>query len=219
MSTKFEIVMSHLVDDPYFQDFKFRKRDSSFIRKTKYGKDIILLDHWINRNFNKLEIFPVYMVRFDILRTWFEKFSFKTLKIQRDGAYVAFSGVMLGFQDKFLMVPEDSDFASQIDNLKENLRSCSSFVFSEYSTLEKAYERKIKPLLDRTGKLPDIGADWFFENLTLCRIMHPERYEEVKRLHLKYAEEMHKRKEPNMEHYYERLDEILSYMEGLNLKI
>ena len=32
----------------FFSEYKFRKRDSSLILKTKEGKQIIELDHWVD---------------------------------------------------------------------------------------------------------------------------------------------------------------------------
>lgn len=42
------------------------------------------------------------------------------------------------------------------------------------------YDRRIVPILEGKQQLPDIGADWAFEYLTLARIISPKDYEIVK---------------------------------------
>ena len=52
-------------------------------------------------------IYPIYMVRFDILLKWFERYSFKSLQDQRDNSSVNFSGKMLERQDNFTITEAD----------------------------------------------------------------------------------------------------------------
>ena len=220
MKTYFDQILSILLEDPYFQKFKFRKRDSSLIQKTKYGKQFIELTHWNYGNIS-LDIKPQYFVRFDILSKWFEKFSFKTLADQRNGWYVGFDGRMLGKQYtyEFPYYETGSYYNDELRKLRDDIIECSEYVFDEYSTLEKAYQKKIIPILEGKQKLPVVGADWFFENLTLCKILHPEKYEELKDMHLRHANEMYKNREPNISIYYPRLEEILSFMENHDFRI
>ena len=220
MKTYFDRLASELLEDPYFQKFKFRKRDSSLILKTKYGMQFIELNHWNYWNLT-LVIHPQYLVRFDVLNKWFEKYSFKTLKDQRDGCYVGFTGYMLERQDSFEFSYNESEvqYRNKLQKLKECIIECSEFVFEEYSTLEKSYQKEVVPILDGRKTLPNVGADWFFENLTLCLIVQPENYEALKKIQLKHAEIMYKRGEPNISAYYERLPEILAYLESLKFKI
>lgn len=216
----FNLILSELTEDAFFKDFKLRKRDSSLIRKTKLGKNIIMLDHWdgYHDGHDVMVVYPQYLVRYDILSKWFEKFSFKSLQDQRDGCYVGFSGEMLGSQDRFMFRYDRSNLMSELVRLKECIKRDGSEVFDAYSSLDKAYDRKIAPVLTGTTALPIIGADWFFENLTLCRIVHPEEYEKLKEIHLKHAEAMYGREEPNISKYYDRLSEILTYLENVELK-
>ncbi|MDE5813823.1 MAG: hypothetical protein K2H72_06010 [Muribaculaceae bacterium] len=212
----FDQIILELTSDVFFVDFRFRKRDNSFCRKTALGKDIIMLDHWID-GYN-LIIYPQYLVRYDSLRKWFEKFSFKTKRDQRDGVYVGFSGELLGSQDKYSFELNKSNYLIEINRLRTCLKSNGTLVFNAYSSLEKAYNLEIEPIFDGIKELPDIGADWFFENLTLCRLVHPENYERLKEIHLKQARYMYDRGEPNITAYYDKLDEILTYLENLDLK-
>ena len=96
---------------------------------------------------------------------------------------------------------------------------CVENILSGYSTLEQCYDAFIIPVLDGDRQMPDAGADWIFEYLTLCRIIKPERYEELKQRILQHIETLVKRKypEPNVKHYYHNLDEIFKYMESLSM--
>ena len=91
----FDKIIKDLLNLDFFSEYKFRKRDSSFLLKTKGGKQFIEMDHWIDEATSSLVIYPIYGVRFDILSKWFEKFSMKNLQDQRDGASIDFSGDML----------------------------------------------------------------------------------------------------------------------------
>ena len=44
----FNEIITDLIQFDFFSEYKFRKRDSSLILKTKEGKQIIELDHWID---------------------------------------------------------------------------------------------------------------------------------------------------------------------------
>ena len=71
----FDKIIKDLLNLDFFSEYKFRKRDSSFLLKTKGGKQFIEMDHWIDEATSSLVIYPIYGVRFDILSKWFEKFS------------------------------------------------------------------------------------------------------------------------------------------------
>lgn len=86
-------------------------------------------------------------------------------------------------------------------------------MFSHYANLQNMYDRRIVPILEGKQQLPDIGADWAFEYLTLTRIISPKDYEIVKAVIIKQIEWMNKRQEPNIVEYYPRLEEIIDSME------
>ena len=44
----FNEIITDLIQFDFFSEYKFRKRDSSLILKTKEGKQIIELDHWVD---------------------------------------------------------------------------------------------------------------------------------------------------------------------------
>lgn len=215
MATYFEQIVSEIMVDSYFDKFKFRKRDSSLIQKTNFGKNIIELEHWNCLNI-VLTIRPSYSIRFDILSKWFEKYSFKSISDQRDNGNFGFDGIMLGKQYMFEFKYYDAsdEYKKELENLKTTIIECSQSVFYNYSSLEKAYINEIEPILKNEKKLPTHGADWFFENLTLCKILHPEYYDKLKHMFLKHAEYMMTYNEPNISIYYDKLNEILSYLEN-----
>lgn len=205
----FQIVVERLKSEPFLNGFKFRKRDYSFIQQENGLRRSIELDHWIKDGV--LIVYPIYMVRFDILLKWFEPYSFKSLQDQRDNPSVAFSGNMLERQDKF-QVTEDS-LEQDYTTLRDALAECSGMFFPSYTSLHDMFERVIIPILEGKRTLPDIGADWVFMYLTLTRIVSPENYSAVKGLVLSQVNKMAKRNEPNIIEYMPRLDEIINAME------
>ena len=217
MASLLDKIIDEMTKDNYFNNFQIKRKVMSFVQRTEYGKNIILIDHWKNCD-SQLVVYPIYIVRYEKLSVWFEKFSFKSLKDQRNNGYVSFSGEMLHTDDKFYFYKDESNFIKEVKKLTECVKKSSRTVFNAYSSLEKAYNMEIEPILSGTKELPDIGADWFFENLTLCRLVHPENYERLKEIHLKQARYMYDRGEPNITAYYDRLDEILTYLENLDLK-
>lgn len=205
----FQLTVEHLKAEPFFNGFKFRKRDSSFLKQRGDLRQSIELDHWIKDGL--LIIYPIYMVRFDILLKWFEPYSFKTLQGQRDNPSVAFCGNMLGKRDKFAIT--EKEFERGYAMLRDSLMECTNMVFSAYTSLQEMYNLEIIPLLEGKKQLPDIGADWVFRNLTLTRIVSPNDYERVKELILAQVRFMVGRNEPNIIEYMPRFDEIISAME------
>lgn len=89
----FDKIIKDLLNLNFFSEYKFRKRDSSFLLKTKGGKQIIEMDHWIDEATSSLVIYPIYGVRFDILSKWFEKFSMKICKTKETEPVSIFLGI------------------------------------------------------------------------------------------------------------------------------
>lgn len=172
----FDKIIKDLLQLNFFSEYKFRKRDSSFLLKTKGGKQFIEMDHWIDEATSSLVIYPIYGVRFDILSKWFEKFSMKNLQDQRDRASIAFSGDMLSMQDKFYFNLNGEKYATDFNELQAKVQKCAEYVFSEYSSLDKLYDKTIVPILNGEVSLPDVGADWIFIDLALCKIVNPSNF-------------------------------------------
>ena len=206
----FQLTLERLKAEPFLNGFKFRKRDSSFLKQDGDLRQSIELDHWSKQE--GLIIYPIYGVRFEILLKWFEQYSFKSLQTQRDIPSVVFTGNMLGKKDKFVIT--ENSFERDYATLRDSLAECSSIVFSAYTSLKDMYNLEIIPLLEGKKQLPDIGADWVFRNLTLTRIVSPNDYERVKELILAQVHFMEGRNEPNIIEYMTRIDEIIANMES-----
>lgn len=205
----FNTIVERLKTETFLSGFKFRKRDSTFLKQDGDLRQSIELDHW--NKYGLLIIYPIYGVRFDILLSWFEPYSFKTLQDQRDNSSVMFCGNMLGKKDKFAISVDNIEQSYM--TLRDTLAECADMVFSAYTSLQDMYNLEIIPLLEGEKALPDVGADWVFKNLTLTRIVSPKDYERVKELILAQVHFMAGRNEPNIIEYIPRLDEIIESME------
>ena len=212
-----EKITALLSEDDFFRDFKFRKSDRSFISKNDgFRKDVQLQCAYYG---NVIHLHPIYTVKFDILLNWFKKYNFKTLQDQRDNYSFGFSSSMLGKKSSYYEFSLDGkDFDSKFDFFKKELIECSNWVFTNYATLDLAYQHEIIPLLNGDKEMPDGGIEWAFEDLTLCRIVSPQNYDAFKKKVLERIEFLHSRNEPNLAHYYDKLDEIIAYMEGLSIE-
>ena len=219
MNKTAEKVASYLLEHEYFVDFKLRKRDSSLIKKFPTGHEVVELQNWIDKNHSsgkqELVIYPVYGKRFDVLHKWFEKFSFKTMSDQRDSYSVGFSGVMLGKTNEYRF-PLSETPSVEWDVFRNDVVCNAKYVFEKYTTLEDVYKYLVHPLVVGGKTPPDVGAEWVFEYLLLTKIVDSENYGRVKAVIMDQVEKMHQRREPNIERYYERFDEITSYLEELN---
>ena len=59
--------------------------------------------------------------------------------------------------------------AIDFNELQAKVQKCAEYVFSEYSSLNKLYNKTIVPILNGEVSLPDVGADWIFIDLALCK--------------------------------------------------
>ncbi|QRY56534.1 hypothetical protein BCY89_07785 [Sphingobacterium siyangense] len=209
----FNSIVNDLNSIPYFSEFKYRKRDSRFIRKTIEGSDVISLQFWdgydLKRDCRSLVIKPLYLKRFDILHRWFEVYSFKSISDQRDNYSIGFDGGMLDGTLQFYFRLDGVDFDSDFCFLRDEVIIKSKEVFENYNSLDKLYDFQIRPILEEQKELPNTGADWVFEYLKLCSIVCPEKYDELKSKILNQVEIMNNRGEPNIVEYYKDLSKIL----------
>lgn len=205
----FLTVVDRLKAELFLNGFKFRKRDYSFIQQEQGLRRHIELDHWTKDGV--LIVYPIYMVRFDILLKWFEPYNVKSRRARQDNPSVGFTGNMLGRQDKFMI--SEANLERDYSKLCGTLADCSGIVFQSYTSLRDMFDREIIPRLEGKRALPDVGADWAFKYLTLTRIVSPEDYPAVKELVLAQVQKMANRHEPNVIDYFSRLDEIISVME------
>ena len=212
-----ERIVSDFQHDHFFEDYKFIKSKHAFVKKYDWGWYQISLRPF--NDFEYINIRPLYEIRFNILVKWFEKFSFKTLKDQRSNSTVFFEGENFGFETDFYFDSAWRDYKNY-DILYPKFRNtvviCATKAFNLYTSLEDYYRVEIVPVLNRDKELPMQSADWFFKYLTACKIVAPDKYPVFKEIMLKHADKMMERNEPNMAEYYNRLDEILSYMESID---
>ena len=97
------------------------------------------------------------------------------------------------------------------------VQKCAEYVFSEYSSLDKLYNKTILPILNGEVSLPDVGADWIFIDLALCKIVNPSNFHKLKQIILSHVRKMYMCKEPNILDYYDNLEDILQYLEYTQL--
>ena len=97
------------------------------------------------------------------------------------------------------------------------VQKCAEYVFSEYSSLDKLYNKTIVPILNGEVSLPDVGADWIFIDLALCKIVNPSNFHKLKQIILSHVRKMYMCKEPNILYYYDNLEDILQHLEYTQL--
>lgn len=191
--------------------YKFRKRDSRFILKTEWGQIFVELDHWSYFGY-VLTIRIIFMVRYDILHKWFEKYSKLTIRDQRDrGTF--FSSPNIRMKDEFEFYQDGHNYKEECTSLINTLKSMIEYTHSTYASLQKGFSKRILPILQGKAELPDGAAEWAFHYLAMCLLCAPERYEEFKAMVLKRLEWLNNRNEPNVIKYYADLDKILAYLE------
>lgn len=200
----------------FLEDFKFRNRDTSLIKKTKQGFEMIEFQIWENKeqlysnnNFSVI-VKPLYLKRFNVLHKWFERFSFKSIIDQRDNYSIGFDGGQLKGRDEFIL--NEENFENDFKLLKKNVEKNSKLVFNKFRDIEDIYDYSIKPLLSREANFPNVGADWIFEYLSIVKIVNEEELETFNNILYPHITEMYQKKEPNIIEYYSRYNEILSYL-------
>lgn len=221
--TTFEKLIEDIKKVEYFKNYKFRKSDSTFIYKFNGGFNAVYLEHWCKYGY--LNVRPTIGFHYDIVVKWFEKYGFKPLKIQRNNPLYFTSPGSLGWKgnatsigDVFEFKLDNSDYEEISELFIHAITKCAQFVFDKFKTLGDYYDFEVKPYLTGEKDTPMGGADWFFEKLTVCRIVSPENYDQLKKIFMKRADwminEWEYKPEMNMFPYYYRLDEILSDMES-----
>lgn len=213
MATKlFETIISEIEADPFFSDFKFKKSTNMLYRCNGNRTLSVEFEHW--KEFDECAIYITYGCRFEILTKWFEKFSFKTLRDQRNNPNVLYDNTNFDKDEYIYFDYNFSDYEKKmhvmLPMIKENLTSFDK----KYSTLEDYYKEDVLPIVTGEKELSDVGADWIFIYLTLGFLVDKENYSRLKEIVLKRVEWMHNLGEPNVEHYYDKMDDILFYMEN-----
>lgn len=211
-SQLFKAIISDIKADPFFSEYKFKRSENMLYFADDNSTLSIVLNHW--QDYGECTIYIIYGRRFEILTRWFEKFSFKALRDQRNNPNVMYDNTNFGQEEYFYFDYKFSDYKEKmrvmLPMIKENLGSFAK----KYSTLEDYYREDVFPVIMGDKELPDVGADWIFIYLTLGFLVDRDNYARLKNIILERVEWMHGRNEPNVEHYYDRMDEIISYMES-----
>lgn len=210
----FKEIVEDIQTDEYFCNYRFQKSENTLYLRT--GNEFVALElqHWRDQQDNSCVINPIYGKHFDVLVKWFEKFSFKPLDIQRINPNVMYDNTDFN-DDRLITFKYDfSDYDEKIKMFLPMIRNNISLFASRYSTLEDYYNEDIVPILLGKRNFPDVGADWVFIYLTLVYLVDKKVYPYFKKRIMAHADWMQSRNEPNIEYYYDRMDEIITYMEN-----
>lgn len=212
----FTRIVSDLHSDSYLCIFKFTKSNSKFSIKDGEVRKSIEMNHW--SDLDELVIRPIYGVKFDVLNDWFSLFNFYSKADQKandDVFYGEIKGLTSAPWNEYVFRKDGIDYQASIELLRTDLINCSKFVFDNNDTLEKLFVNEVKPILDGTRKLgiKDLGANWIFKYLRLCRLVNPDSYLQLKDILIRHFEFMKSLDEPNVMKYAPKLNEILNYIE------
>lgn len=211
-------IVNDLMKDSYLSQFKLRKSDCFLYIKEGDLRKSIELEHWAD--ILDLSIRPSYGVKFESLTKWFEKFSVKTIKDQRDNCDEGFQeikGLSRGWMGIYTFRKDGEGYDEAITILRQDLVICSKFTFDMFDSLEKLFNVDITPLLNGTRKLGvcDLGADWIFRYLRLCQLVSPKDYPKLKEILIEHFNFMKNRDEPNITKYVDKINSILDYLETI----
>lgn len=219
-------MLERLKSENLFSDFKLRKSSCSLIQRTIWGYRRVDLLHYngfdLERNDLALEVKPLYRVRFECLHKWFEKFSFRSLSDQRNTGSICFSEYMLGkskYFHGFLFLENRKDYEQDYEIMKADILEHAFYVFNSFQTINDLYDYEVDSVLRGGKEFPTAGAEWIFEDLLMTRIVNPKKYDDVKKLILEHTDKLRFREhpEPNVMTYYDKLPEIISYLESMPL--
>jgi len=226
-------VFDALLVQPIFQEFKYIKSQGGIVHKTKFGfQRVAMYFHWDSYNRERQEFaFKImhigYGIRFNVLKKWFEKFSFKTLKDQRDNYVLGRTARMLKpfsvYPDSYTFLYSGEDFDENLAKMVKEITEVATYFFEKYRTIENIYKDLVVPILEGKSDLPDKGAgvDWIFEYLTISRLVDIGNYEKLKQILLKHIVFLNEPPypNPNIVQYNDKLDEIFEYLEVLELEM
>lgn len=207
-----------IASDDYFKGYQIRKSDNSIIYKTANGYKRVRLWYYntfdLERNDLALEIQPYYEVRFNVLHKWFEKYSKRELKYQRDDDSIRFWGEKLGLVDSYFFLENRNHYEEDVNRMKVDVINNAKDLLEKFSSLEYCYHYLVVDEMKGNHPLPNIGIEWFFERLILTRLIAPQNYYTVKMFFLQKIDKMVGWKEPNVMMYYDDLPNILEDLEN-----
>ena len=213
----YERIVELLKEEPLLKDFKYVKSKSIFVKKVDNIHYILDLYHVFTFNY-WVNVYPTTAIRYDILHKWYEKFSFRTVRDQRNSCTcgTGYWPQRLGLEECYSFLYSEEDFDEVYPQLLQTVRCLIQETFPKFTSLKDFYDRVIAPVLTGESDLPNLSADWVFEYLSATRIVAPDKYEEVKKVVMSHVKEMTAKGEPNIMEYVGKWDEIFAYLESLD---
>lgn len=214
----FKTIVADLRSDEFFSKYKYIRADNTLGYHN--GSDGIYVDlqHWRDYWDDNCVIRPLYFRHFDILQKWFEKYSVIPLQSQRRSAQIMDQNDLFGQENEIEFKYDFSDYEVKFRYLSTILKENIPKYVEKYKTIHDYYNKIVCPRVFGDVELLDTGAEWIFRYLTAGFLLDRENYPILKDKILKHAEWMYNRHEPNIVEYYDRMDEIISYMEN-NVKL
>jgi len=214
----FKTIISDILKDDFFTGYKFVRSANTLL--LRYGDEFISVElyHWRDYEEEACIIRPIYGRHFDILCKWFEKYSVRDIKFQRLDLHIMLGNISFGQEREISFNYDFSDYENKFNLLIEILKRNLSILAAEYATLYDYYNKIVLPRLIGEMAFPDVGAEWIFEYLTAAYLIDRGNYATLKGKILEHAEWLLNHHELNVAKYYDRLDEIISYMEN-NVKL
>ena len=214
----FKTIVSDILSDYFFSDYKFTRLKNMLLLRNDDGFVCAELDHWRDYEDESCVIRPIYGRHFDILIKWYEKYDVIPLNLQRTSLQIMRYNKGPEEKHEITFKYDFSDYEEKFPQLCSTLKENISDMYDEYATLNDFYNKIVVPEITGEKELPSIGADWCFVYLTLGYLVDRENYPMLKKKVIERIEWMHGYNEPNVADYYDRLDEIISYMEN-NVKL
>ena len=211
-------ILESIISDSFFKDYVIRKSDNSIICKTEYGYKKVWFWYYnsydLKRDSLALEIRPNYEIRFNVLHKWIEKYSKRSLAVQRDDHSLGFSGHMIDATDEFYFLENRKNYNTDLQILQSEVVTNAKYVFSKFRTLDDYYYYYINDVLNGKRDLPDQGFEWIPQRLIATKLVAPSKYEQVKGVVLQRVELMKERNNPDLERYYNELPTIFKDLES-----
>ncbi len=214
----FKTIVSDILSDDFFSDYKFTRLKNMLLLRNDDGFVCAELDHWRDYEDESCVIRPIYGRHFDILAKWFEKYDVIPLNFQRSSLQIMRYNKGSEEDQEITFKYNFSDYEEKFPQLCSTLKENLSDMCEEYATLNDFYSKIVVPQIKGEEELPEAGANWIFEYLTLGYLVDRDNYPTLKKKVLERAEWLLHHHELNVAEYYDRMDEIISYMEN-NVKL
>lgn len=210
----FKKIILDLQDDSFFAGYKFIKSERTLFFHNEDDTVSLILEHWRDYYDNTCVIRPIYGRHFNVLSKWFEKYNLKPLRQQRIAPQIMIDNNSFGQDQEIEFKYDFSDYEEKFQKLLVLAKRNISSIIENYATINDFYKKIIKPQTLGKKELPEAGADWIFVYLTAAYLIDRENYPTLKGKILGHAEWLLNHHELNVADYYDRLDEIITYMEN-----